>query len=95
MTRPLRPATHRPQTSATENGWRGRVEAIWAEVELIGLDEVRLADLERWRTQLLPAQFQRLCHRLDRALRQLATNRAGATHRAVPLPLPGLEESPS
>ena len=86
MTGSLRPAAHRPPTPATDRGWRGRLEVIWAEVETIGLDDISRADLERWRTQLLPAQFKRLCHRLDRALTKLAADRSRPTYRTIPLP---------
>ena len=95
MTRPLRPAAHRPPTPGTDGGWRGRFEVIWAEAQTIGVEDVSRADLERWRTQLSPAQFQRLCHRLDRARTRLAAARSRPTYRTMPLPFGEPERRPS
>lgn len=39
-----------------------------AQLRARGLDDVRSDDLEVYRLVMLPADFKRLCHRLDQAL---------------------------
>ena len=84
--RPLRRAAHRPsEIRAGVKSYR----AVWAEVEMIGPTNVTRRDLERWRTELMPTAFARICNRLDRTLIDQATNQARAVWDEVPLPFDG------
>jgi hypothetical protein len=68
------------------------LEVVWAEAMRLGIEQVTRADLERWRYRLMPAEFQRFCHRLDQALTDLTTARARASWTQDPLPFDNLTE---
>ena len=84
--RRLRRAGHRPPVVRV--GLKS-YRAVWAEVEMIGPANVTRRDLERWRTELMPTAFARICNRLDRTLIDQATNQARAVWDEVPLPFDG------
>ena len=77
--RTLRVAPHRYSLNdiAPPVGRRVSARDAMAEFRARGLDEVVSADLEVYRLVMLPAEFKRLCRRLDQAI----ADHVAAQHR--------------
>ena len=85
MTARLRSAPHRVDSDRlAPKAARATAARAFDQLSAGGLDEVCSSDLEVYRLVMLPAEFKRLCHRLDAALADIHRNRMEVSELALP-----------
>ncbi len=81
----LRSAPHRVTTDQIKPpAPRSTAAKAFEELSASGLDQVCSSDLEVYRLVMLPAEFKRLCHRLDTALADTHRNHSETVELELP-----------